>query len=463
MKSEKMKEHLRAYPMVILLLPLVAAILLCYYTCWPVNLLKDSECESLDSLYSYAFVLKGDPKPTAKCERFDAHLIARWDTAQHAWTEAQGKVLLYVRRDSIMPRNGDTLISRTRIHRGDSIGNFDYGSYLRRQGIIGTAYVSRYSAISCPPSVVTPRPSLQKRLYNRLAAAGLEGDELATVGALTLGYKEDLDPAIRHRFQASGAAHILAVSGLHTAILYGLLIGLFTIGGRIKPRHENAIGRCCISLLIISAMWFYAWLTGMTPSVVRAVLMVTIVEAGRMVYRQTVSVNTIAAAAVLILLVRPLDLWSVSFQLSFAATTAIVLTVSSLRDSGIRLSRRNKLLRYISGILIVSLAAQIGTLPITMYTFGQVSTYFLLTNLIVLPLASLLVPFGMLSIVLGGSGAGVLVSKVTNGLAWLMNHAVGWIESLPGSMVSAQIDGLMIGIYYGLLLLFYILVIKKSI
>ena len=114
------------------------------------------------------------------------------------------------------------------------------------------------------------------------------------------------------------------------------------------------------------------------------------------------------------------------------------------------------------GIFIVSIAAQLGTLPITMYYFHQTSTYFLLTNLMVLPIATFLVPCGLVSIALGGSVAGLYFSKITWSLAWLMNHSVGWIESLPASTVSATVNGWMIGVYYVLFLLFCTLLLKKA-
>lgn len=301
---------------------------------------------------------------------------------------------------------------------------------------------------------------LQERLYGRLEAGGLKGDELATVGALTLGYKEELGKELKRHFQASGAAHVLAVSGLHTGIIYGILLGFLTLGGRYKPLYENRLGRRALSITVIGVMWFYALLTGMTPSVVRAVLMVTIFEIGRMAYRQAFSLNTIAAAAVLILIVKPTDLWSVSFQLSFAATTAIVALVgggafSINRYLGLSKYRDRiwgKAIVYFLGIIVVSIAAQLGTLPITMYYFGQISNYFLLTNMIVLPVASFLVPSGLISIALGGSSAGVLFSKATNGLAWVMNHSVEWIESLPGSTTHVSIGLGMVAIYYVLLI-----------
>lgn len=427
--------------MVVLLLPLVAAILLYDY----IHPKETEEAVSRD----YAFVITSEPKPTPKCERFEAKVLAKRDSIHNKWLAAKGEIYLYLLRDSAntTPGWGDTVIAHTSI------------TYEHR---IGRAFAARYHL---QPSAIDYQPPLQERLYRRLEAAGLSGDELALTGALTLGYKEDLDPEVKHRFQASGAAHVLAVSGLHTGILYGLILWLITLGGRFKPKYENRWGRCAVSVVIIAVMGFYAWLTGMTPSVVRAVVMVMIFEIGRMTYRQTVSLNTIASAAVLILLVRPSDLWSVSFQLSFAATTAIVLVTRDIQRRGFLTELKNTTIGRITdailGILIISIAAQLGTLPITMYYFGQVSTYFLLTNLIVLPLATILVPLGLLTLAFGGCWIGILIGKATYGVAWLMNTSVGWIEQLPGSTVSACINGWMIAIYYVLLLLFYVLVIKK--
>jgi competence protein ComEC len=110
----------------------------------------------------------------------------------------------------------------------------------------------------------------------------------------------------------------------------------------------------------------------------------------------------------------------------------------------------------------MSIAAQLGTLPITMYYFGQISNYFLLTNLIVLPIANFLVPCGLVSIILGGSGYGVLFSRITHRLAWLMNHSVGWIESLPGSTTQVTIGIEMVCIYYVFLVIFCLFFIKTS-
>lgn len=296
-----------------------------------------------------------------------------------------------------------------------------------------------------PPKYASPQSpnAMQIAMYQRLSDAGLKENELATVAALTLGHKAALDKELRHHFQAAGAAHVLAVSGLHTGIIYALLLGIMTLGGYYKPLHDNKVVRRTISLIIIVAMWLYAWLTGMTPSVVRAVLMLSIFEFGRMAYRQALSLNTVAAAAVLILLVHPTDLWSVSFQLSFAATAAIIVVMTHIAPALQVFWPRHpfwtKSINVIVGTLLVTLAAQLGTLPITIYYFHQVSTYFLLTNCIVLPLATLLVPCGLISLALGGTLCGIWFTKITSALAWALNHSVGWIESLPCSTFPAHI------------------------
>ena len=114
---------------------------------------------------------------------------------------------------------------------------------------------------------------------------------------------------------------------------------------------------------------------------------------------------------------------------------------------------RTWIITYILGTITVSIAAQLGTMPITMYTFGQVSNYFLLTNLIVLPIASFLVPIGLATVLLGGTPLGTLFGHASYGLAWLMNQSVGWIEQLPGSVTQVHINAWMVLLLYAAMLM----------
>lgn len=448
---DRIRDRIRAYPMVVLLLPLVAAILI--FVEPPPK--YGARAEKAKETRTERVIQKKETR-TERVRQENAKGEEERESAMpEARTNALQEGMKGVQEQAKGLREGGSAIqewAKGLRERGNAMRE---GGSAIQEGMKGVQ--ERAKELREGGSAIQKwAKGLQERLYGRLEAGGLKGDELATVGALTLGYKEELGKELKRHFQASGAAHVLAVSGLHTGIIYGILLGFLTLGGRYKPLYENRLGRRALSMTVIGVMWFYALLTGMTPSVVRAVLMVTIFEIGRMAYRQAFSLNTIAAAAVLILIVKPTDLWSVSFQLSFAATTAIVALVGGgafainryLGLSKYRDRIWGKAIVYFLGIIVVSIAAQLGTLPITMYYFGQISNYFLLTNMIVLPVASLLVPSGLISIALGGSSAGVLFSKATKGLAWVMNHSVEWIEGLPGSTTHVSIGLGMVAIYY---------------
>ena len=488
--------------MLYLLLPLVAVILVCYYTGKPFNLLQDTETDYLDSMQVFVAVVRDYPRECKRTVRCEAEVLAYKDSASNSAVsipyhfneprplppprkrgggvlrrphllEKQGKVYLYMMPDSMDRRRdkealmglqiGDTLAVRTCIRRGGKLGDFDYGMYLRKQGMVGTGMVwkGNWRLISAAESKGSPHPlgiaqRVQRWLYERYGELGITGTEQATLGALTLGYKEDLDPTLKQAFQRSGAAHILAVSGLHTGIIYAVLLSLLTIGGRRKPLYENKIGRRALSMAVIITMWGYAFLTGLTPSVVRSVVMISVVEVGRMLYRHGNTLNCVLFAAWAILLVRPLDLFSVSFQLSFAAVVAIVLLAPNISSlGGLQRGWRGALQKagsYVIGLLVLSMAAQIGTLPLSLYYFGQCSNYFLFTNLLVLPLAGVIVVMGFGSLLLGGIPvAGYWLAQATKGVVWLLNHAVQWIESLPGAYTGKSISLLaVIGLYAGI-------------
>lgn len=451
------KEWFRGRPMVVLLVPLIAAIAGCYYTHFPIDLLHDTEVAYLDSTHVFQVVVQDYPTMRKKTVRYTAEVLAVLDSLPHS---AEGKVYLYVLPDSTraMPEWGDTLLVRTRIRRGEQLGDFDYGTYLRQQGIAGAGIVGHrqwYLVGNAEPPTFSPK-RWQHALWERYQRLGLEGKELATVSALTLGYKEDLDRETTQSFQRAGAAHILAVSGLHTGIIYSILLIIFTLGGTFRPLYTQCLWRCGQSTLIIAAMWGYAAITGMTPSVVRSVVMLTIVETGRMLYRQSLSLNTVAAAAFLILIVRPLDLFSVSFQLSFSAVAALLAFVPGfvrvLPTRWIRPARLRTSARYVVDIVAVSLAAQLGTLPLALYYFGQCSNYFLLTNLLVIPLAWLIVVSAFAVLTIGGIPyAGNAAVWICSKLTRLLNTSVGWIEQLPGAVSEIRISLPMVILLYGAL------------
>ena len=285
----------------------------------------------------------------------------------------------------------------------------------------------------------------QRWLHQRYIAMGIHEPELGILSALTLGYREELDKDVQQSFSASGAMHILAVSGLHTGIVWGMIVWLLTLGGCAKPLYDQRAWQCVLSLLTLVALWAYAFVTGLSPSVMRSALMVTVVEVGWLFRRQSNSINSLAAAAVIILIINPLALWSVSFQLSFAAVAAIILIAQRMQRQVII---RGKVWQYIGGLLIMSVAAQIGTLPLTLHYFGQTSNYFALTNLVVIPAAFILLLLGIGTLVMSWCVVGEWLGEAAQWCTYGLRVFVEWIEGLPYSTTHIQLSAPSMGFCY---------------
>lgn len=187
----------------------------------------------------------------------------------------------------------------------------------------------------------------------------------------------------------------------------------------------------------------------------RSALMLTFVECSFLFKQQTSRWNAILAAALMILIINPLSLWSVSFQLSFAAVLSIMLVGSKLQQ---KVVLRGKMWQYIGGLLIVSIAAQVGTMPLTLHYFGQTSNYFALTNLIVIPMAGVLLWLGFSTLAMSWCVVGEWLGVATKWCTWVLREAVEWIERLPFSttqisLSSESVAGLYCAIICGLLML----------
>lgn len=426
------------YPFVFVFL--VTALLICsaYYLHSPFNLRADTEAKYLDSLDVYR-----------------AHVIEPPVRKSYGWLltvvlPAYGQqAMLAVHADSaqLAPVMGDVLLAHTRITRPHAIykGDFDYGNYLRQQHKVGIGYVRTedWQVIGHIP-VRTLRAyaaTVQQRLAQRFADAGLHGQSLAFVSAITLGEKDELDSDLRQSFATAGAAHVLAVSGLHTGIIYLALVSLLTCFGMKRPLYEQRARRVLLALTIILTMWAYAFVTGLSPSVMRAVIVLTIVQVGWIFRRQSFSLNTLAAAACICLWIDPLSLFSVSFQLSFAAVLGILLFLSYFNSVW---KVRSKFFMFLRDLVTVSLAATIGTLPVTLYYFGQVSHYFILANILILPVAYVLVLGGGVLLLFAHTAVGAWLAFVLQHLsAWLCDF-VQWIEHLPHATLQLSVTPWMV-------------------
>lgn len=427
-----------AHTWLLILLPLIAGILLCYHTQFPVNLLAATEVDYLD-------------RDTLLCLHLVSSGQERSKTVRYTAEATDGSLLLlYLQKDSLpQPQMGDLLLVQTTVTRGDTLGDFDYGRYLRLQGLVGSAWAYRrnWQIIGHQPirGIRATAERCQQWLHQRYAALGVRDHELGILSALTLGYREELDQRVQQSFSASGAMHILAVSGLHTGIVWGLIVFLLTLGGLIKPLYEQRLWQTILTILTLIALWAYAFVTGLSPSVMRSAWMVTIIEIGWLFHRKSVGINTLAAAAVMILLINPLALWSVSFQLSFAAVASLILVGGWLQQHVVL---RGKVLQYLGGLLIMSFAAQIGTLPLTLHYFGQTSNYFALTNWVVIPAAFVLLLLGMGALAMSWCVVGEWLAEVAQWCTHALRLFVEWIEGLPFATAHIELSAISMGFGY---------------
>ena len=352
------------------------------------------------------------------------------------------KAILYLKQDSAAAclKSGDELLVSTRISppaNQKNFDEFDYARYLMRRGISGTGYVAAGKWITLRSVQTNGTIHLRLRcladsyrekviaLYRQL---GFTGDELAVLSALTIGDKTELSESVRESYSIAGASHILALSGLHIGLLYAFLFFI------LRPvARKGRTGRCVRSVSLLVLLWAFAFFTGLSPSVVRSVTMFSILALADVFGRQPFSLNTLAVTAWLMLLCNPAGLFDVGFQLSFLAVASILLIQ---RPVYCLFTVRNRVGKSVWGLMSVSIAAQIGTAPLVMFYFSRFSVHFLLTNLLVIPLITiilyaaifmlLLTPFPWLQI-----WAVVGVRKLLEGL----NLFVRWVEQLPCSSV----------------------------
>ena len=430
---------LAAHTWLMALVLLVMMIVVSGYMGRPLNLLKDTEVDYLDADTVLAMRLLGEGQEREKTIRYEAEV------------EGGSRVLLYLQKDSVsMPVMGDVLMVQTQVRRGGQLGDFDYGMYLRRQGIAGSCWANRrnWQVIGHEEdrSLLTIAKRCQYRLHEQYHQMGIEGKELGILSALTLGYRENLDKDVQRSFSVSGAMHVLAVSGLHTGIVWGIVVWLLTLGGWFKPLWEEKWKRWLLNIIAIVLIWMYAFVTGLSPSVMRSALMLSFWALSSLLEKQISRWNPLFSAAMIILIINPLALWSVSFQLSFAAVAGIMLIGQKMQRS---ISLKGRMLQYVGGLMLVSVAAQIATMPLTMHYFGQTSNYFALTNLVVIPMAGVLLVLGFGTLAMSWCVIGEWLGVATKWCTWLLREVVEWIEGLPFSTTQISLESGSVFCLYG--------------
>lgn len=338
-------------------------------------------------------------------------------------------------------------------------GHFDYVRYQHIHGVVARTYINKDSwkrsrvsmrRLGVMQRVLIGMRSARDRLLSHNEKHNMSESAYAVVAAMTMGDRSGLTRELRQSYAASGASHVLALSGLHLGVIYGLLSLIFV------HRRMRVLGQ----VLAMVAIWAYAALVGMPPSVLRSATMLTIFAFVVLTGRRQVSLNTLAFAAVVQLVVSPLSLWDVGFQMSFLAVLGIVMLNMRLGNlaTPVWLSRW-RVIGWVWSLVKVSLAAQIAVAPLSMYYFGTFPCYFLLTNLVAIPLATIIVYTSIVMYALGFCAwmQGVVATFV-GWMATLMNTSLGFIASLPGAcMYGIHINARQVWLMYALLLVAYLM------
>lgn len=401
---------------------------------------------------TYWAVVREKPQEKAKTMLCKVRVIALADTAGKR--PVRRNVLLYLEKDSLsrQVKIGDGLLLHARIYAPRNNGNpeeFDYARYLKHQQISGTAYLASgywQQAGHDAGAIRQKALAFREKILQRYKKLGFSGDEYAVLAALTLGAKGDLSKEIREDYSLAGVSHVLALSGLHIGFIY-LLISFFL--GLILRKGLAGVWK---QLILIACLWAFAFLSGLSPSVVRSVIMFSLVAVSYLFNARPVILNTLAATAFFMLLYHPFYLFDVGFQLSFLAVASIVLLKPYLDK---QLPSGKRLVKYFRDLFTLSCAAQLGTAPLAIYYFSNFSFVFWLANLIVIPLVSLIlyVAICLLCLSFSPSLQQAAVS-VLHFLLGSLNGFVAWLGQIPyTSFTSLYWHRADVAVFYFLLLL----------
>lgn len=394
------------------------------------------EGEAKDTLAGYKGFVIGevadDPKIKESNVSLEINVSAIRDGDE--WIETSGRTLLYLEKDSasMLLRTGDRIVFSPELAGIENKGNpeeFDYRKYLAYNMIFSSDYLAGDDWRLVDDEAVGFRPKLSRlrmKLVGLLRDFGLSDDELGVMSAMTMGYSDILSDEIRHAYSSAGAMHILAVSGLHVGIIYGIIVFLLSF---IKNDKLNWLK----VLITITLIWLYALFTGLSPSVSRASLMFSLMSLGKLQKNSPGSLNAVFASMFILLVINPYNLVNIGFQLSYSAVIGIIILQPRLYAI---FEVKNKFLDWIWSLTTVSVAAQLTTMPLCFYYFHQFSNYFLLTNYVMIPISTIAI--WTCFIFFAVSWIPYISTAVAYCLSWLakaMNYACLTIEGLPFSTV----------------------------
>ncbi len=344
---------------------------------------------------------------------------------KNKFTKTHGEAILYFQQGDALPQLNinDEIVFVNKLNaiipKGNP-GEFNYAAFSQNRDVYDQAFLSKnewQKVTSEPTYFQNPFPVLHEKIKEIISENIPHAESKGIALALITGYRNDIDKEIYNQYTKTGLVHLLAISGLHMGVFYYGTIWVLGFIPFFKKRKKSLI---VLSLII---MWLFAMVTTFPPSVQRASVMFTFLGIGQLINRKIPSVNFLFASAFFLLLLQPHLLFEVGFQLSYTAVLGILLFFIPLRNGYFP---KNKVSKFLWEIMCLSFSAQLLTFPIAIYYFHQFPLIFLLTNMVAIPLVTVII-YGevfliILSFIPGGSKFfGIIVDALIRFLNWFID------------------------------------------
>lgn len=385
--------------------------------------------KSFEEANSIRAIVSTTLKPNEKYNKYFITLSHFNDSA------TSGKLLLYVPKSNIETlHSGDEIWLNSTIYPIPKAFNpyqFDYSKYLEKQNVFHQIYTqeNQIKIVQRHKTKDYYIENLRNNLSKSFEIHQFDSKTKAIIDALILGQRLELDKETIADYSNAGVIHILAISGLHISIIYFFIVFL------LKPLKRVRFGAEIQLLIVLVILWLFALLTGLPASVTRAVTLFSFISIGNYFNQPKAIYNALAISAFLILLVKPNAIFDFGFQLSYAAVLSIVLFQPFYKKFYFS---ENKIAIYFTDTVLVSLAAQIGVLPLSLYYFNQLPLLFLLANLVIIPLSSLVLIAGIVILPLNYvlPSVAVFLGKILAYSIQFMNDYIHWIAQFKSGIIT---------------------------
>ncbi|MFP9112591.1 ComEC/Rec2 family competence protein [Flavobacterium sp. RHBU_3] len=465
------------YPVIIITLSIAAGIFTGFACLWPLHIIVSIFVCTLAATSAAYFYSQKQliPKPYFETSSlllaFSIGLLAQWlsytpnnpdhysrflkndtPTVRGVITERlkpndyNEKYLFSVAAIDQQPASGTLLISlpkdslNTHLHTGDVLFinselkpilpamnpyQFDYAKYMAKQNVFHQVKLKdNYIITGTETGFNYSIQQLRDRLTTSFSIHHYPATVQNLINALLFGQRQDMDKETNDNYINAGVIHILAISGLHFTLLFAILNWLLAPLKRIPK-----LGNTGHFIAILTLMWLFGFITGLSASVVRSVVMFSFLMAGQAMARRVSIYNSLAVSALVLLIAKPSFLFDAGFQLSYLAVQGIVWFQPLYKG---KLKSKYRVVNMTRDLVMVSLTAQIAVLPISLYYFGQLPLLFLLANIVVIPLSNLVLILGLITLALNFvfPALALWVGKLLEWAIYIMNYFTAWVASL---------------------------------